>query len=58
MIFNIVFFVVLTSVLVQGSTNPFVAHRLHVDDLLSVQSSPEFLELLQSHLVRRKKAQD
>ncbi len=39
MIFNIVFFVVLTSVLVQGSSIPFVARRLGVDE--PIKSSPE-----------------
>lgn len=36
-IFDTVFFIVLTSVLVQGTTIPFVARRLHVDAPLPVQ---------------------
>jgi cell volume regulation protein A len=39
MIFNVVFFVVLTSILVQGSTIPFVARRLGVEAPL--QPSPD-----------------
>ncbi len=42
MIFNIVFFVVLTSVLVQGSTIPFVARRLGVEAPL--EPSPDHPE--------------
>ncbi len=42
MIFNVVFFVVLTSVLVQGSSIPFFARRLGVDaPLVSLLESPE-----------------
>lgn len=36
-IFDTVFFIVLTSVLVQGTTVPFVARRLHVDAPLPVE---------------------
>ena len=39
MIFNVVFFVVLASVLVQGSTIPFLARRLGLD--LPLESPPE-----------------
>jgi cell volume regulation protein A len=45
MIFNVVFFVVLTSVLVQGSTIPFVARRLGVE--MPLQCPPEAPEKLQ-----------
>lgn len=44
MIFNVVFFVVLTSVLVQGSSIPFVARWLGVD--ASLKSIPESSEAL------------
>jgi len=37
MIFNIIFFVVLTSVLIQGTSIPYVSRLLHVDTPLALK---------------------